>query len=159
MSEHAGVAKAIDGFVANSTTTQDIVSALTDGDGTIVERVRGMVAEAGMTSEDVKNLTVSAVLAKLATTASSPEAKAEVGSIQEIVNKLGIGELGEVGAHGGALDLPDRLRDGGTNVFGSAREAPGIDPRRAQEVLADRVVHRAVIRMARTREGELEPHS
>jgi uncharacterized membrane protein YqiK len=87
------VAKAIDGFVANSTTTQDVVGALTDGDGTVIDRVRRMVEDSGMSSEDVKNLTVSAVLAKLATSVKSADDKAEITSLQGLVKQLGIGEL------------------------------------------------------------------
>lgn len=81
------LAKAVDGFVE----TSDVGKSLISGEGNLLEQVKGLMAKEGLTTEDVKNMTVSAVLAKMALKGddSGKEAKA----LKDRIDKLGLDDL------------------------------------------------------------------
>lgn len=85
--------KAIDSFVNNSQTVQEIKHNLLDSEnGDAIEKVKAMVAKFGLTSEDIKNLSVSALLLKLSGYANE---QSEKGLLQELLaqaQKRGIAE-------------------------------------------------------------------
>jgi uncharacterized membrane protein YqiK len=87
--------KTIDGFVNHSQIAQDVTEALTYGedDGNLVDRVRSLIDRLGVTSEDVKNLSVAAALNKLADRATSAEDKKEVSVLRKAAEDLGITEM------------------------------------------------------------------
>lgn len=91
-----GRGKTVDKLIHNSDTLSDLKNGLLgDGlsseNGGLVSKIRGLIAQAGMTSEDVKNLTLAALLLKLRNRAGS-ENKSLVGELIDTVSQLGLGE-------------------------------------------------------------------
>ncbi len=82
------LAKSVDGFVENS----DVAQTLLDGEEGIAARIKDLIGEFGFKSDDIKNLTISALLAKMAMDAKG-DTKEKVSSLQEQVNKLGLQDL------------------------------------------------------------------
>jgi uncharacterized membrane protein YqiK len=83
------LAKSVDGFVEHS----DVVGQLADDDtrAALAKRLRTLVSEAGIGSEDIKNLTISALLAKLALKGGA--VGNEAASLQGTVKQLGMDDL------------------------------------------------------------------
>lgn len=82
------LAKSVDGFIENS----EVAQGLMDGESQVGEKLKGLVKEIGISSEDIKNLTVSALLAKMAIGAKG-ETKGKVNDLKDEVEKLGLQDL------------------------------------------------------------------
>jgi hypothetical protein len=83
------LAKSVDGFMDHS----DVAKKLTDPANRegIVSEIKGLVASSGLGAEDIKNLTVSALLAKLVL--KGGETGERAGALQAISSKLGLDDL------------------------------------------------------------------
>ena len=77
-------------------------------------------------------------------------------AVVKVIDQLCVIQLREVRPHGRALDLADCLRDGWPHVEGTPGEGLGIDTHAGEKVLANGVCNLSVIRVPRTRDGELQ---
>ena len=91
------VAKSVDGFVNHSTVAQGVGGMLTGGaeeGASLVDQIKGLVEKVGLSSGDVKNLTISALLSKIALTAGNDaEVTGQVNSLRTAVQKFGLSDL------------------------------------------------------------------
>lgn len=84
--------KSIDRLVDNSAHLTDIKAALMgDGEGQLLDRVRGLIQKVGLTTDDVRNLTVSALLLKLQNEVGDGD-KSLVNNLLSAAQALGLGE-------------------------------------------------------------------
>ncbi|MDP7251051.1 MAG: flotillin family protein [Planctomycetota bacterium] len=84
------LAKSVDGFVDKS----EVVQKLSNGDvNNLMEKIKDLVNREGLGSEDIKNLTVSALLARLALKGKDTSIKEEAAGLQGIVKSLGAEDL------------------------------------------------------------------
>jgi len=84
--------KSVDGMVAHSDVLTDVRGALLGPDAeTARSQIAKLVSQFGLTSADIKNLTVSALILKLLAKADT-EQKGVLNSILKTVKELGIGE-------------------------------------------------------------------
>lgn len=83
------LAKTVDGFVEHS----DVVGKLVDPETRekVIDQIKSLVGEAGLGTEDIKNLTVSALLAKLALKGGEVGTKAD--ALKGLASQLGIDDL------------------------------------------------------------------
>lgn len=59
-------AKSVDGLVNNSSVLSDVKDNLLDGEGgNVIEKIRGLIGQLGLSSDDVKNLSIAALLMKM----------------------------------------------------------------------------------------------
>ena len=87
-------AKSIDRLVAGSETLSDVKNTFFNGDPEhFKKQLKTFVSQFGMTSEDLKNLSVSALLAKLAKQAGDDKAKGVLGQIKDLAERFGLGHL------------------------------------------------------------------
>jgi uncharacterized membrane protein YqiK len=89
-------AKSMDAYVQGSEVLSEVKTALLgtgtlDG-GTIGERIKGFLGQFGMTSEDVKNLSIAALMGQLTAKASDGETKGLLGSLLKAAQSLGIAD-------------------------------------------------------------------
>ncbi len=83
--------KTIDGYVKGSTVLSDLKdNLLGDGSEPLAEKIAGFIKQFGLTTEDVKNLTVANLLIKLSDQADDKQ-KSMLGSLMETVKSAGIG--------------------------------------------------------------------
>ena len=83
--------KSIDRMIGNSENLQAIKGALLgSGDDNLIARVKSFVAHYGISSESIKNLTLSALLSKIYAKASGDDKDVVMGLI-ETVSRLGMG--------------------------------------------------------------------
>jgi hypothetical protein len=83
--------KTIDGYVKGSTVLSDLKdNLLGDGSQPLTEKIAGFIKQFGLTTEDVKNLTVANLLMKLSDQADDKQ-KSMLGSLMETVKSAGIG--------------------------------------------------------------------
>lgn len=85
------LAKSVDGFVNHS----QVVQSLSDGgDGKeLMAQLRGLLADSGLSAKDVKDLSVAAVLAKLATSKDG-DVRKRAGQLKKAVEEAGLDSLG-----------------------------------------------------------------
>ena len=85
------LAKAGDGFAEKS----KLLQAFGGGEGLqgIAKQIKGLISDEGINTEDIKNLTISALLGRLALQGSSPEVRNTATELQGTVNQLGMGDL------------------------------------------------------------------
>lgn len=84
--------KTVDRLMNNSSNLQELKSALLgDGSEPLMDRIKGFVDKAGMTSDDVRNLTMSNLLFQLSRNADN-EDKGVLSTIMSAVNTLGLGD-------------------------------------------------------------------
>lgn len=84
--------KSVDGMVSHSNVLTDVRGALLGSDAeTTRNQVRRFVSQFGLTSEDVKNLTISALIVKLLAKADAEE-KGVLNGILNTVKELGVAE-------------------------------------------------------------------
>lgn len=84
-----GMGKAVDGFVDNSNTVQELGNGWLNGEGTFAEDMKKVLSE--VDTEDIKNLTVSALLLKLIG-AGGPNAN-KLGSLLNTARSMGLDQL------------------------------------------------------------------
>src|SRR5690606_30795697 len=88
-------AKGFDHLINNSKHATDIKNSLIgeDGNGDLAEKIRGLADKYGISSNDIKNLTVTAVLIQLQQAAAAQGNEQDTGfinSLFSIANNLGI---------------------------------------------------------------------
>jgi flotillin len=84
--------KAVDRLITNSRVLTDVKETFFNGDGTFFrDQVRAWVDKFGVSSEDLKNLTISSLLAKLMVYADS-ETKSNMSGVLQAAKRLGIAE-------------------------------------------------------------------
>ncbi|MBT33832.1 MAG: flotillin [Thalassobius sp.] len=86
--------KSVDRFVESSSTVQEIKSNLLDSEnGNMIEKVRDMISRFGLTTEDIKNLSVSALLFKLSSYSNDSKEQSFISSLIDHARKSGIAEM------------------------------------------------------------------
>jgi uncharacterized membrane protein YqiK len=84
--------KTVDRLMDNSSNLQELKGALLgDGSEPLMERIQGFVEKSGMTSDDVRNLTMSNLLFQLSRNADN-EDKGVLSTIMSAVNSMGLGD-------------------------------------------------------------------
>jgi hypothetical protein len=85
-----GSGKAVDKFVNNSQTITDVKNALfTGGPGQLQKQLQQWVKDFGFTSEDLKNLTIAALITKMIASTDEPSVRALLQSARSIAKDLG----------------------------------------------------------------------
>ncbi len=87
--------KSVDRMMNNSEHLSDLKSALLNGNGAgggLLSNIRQMMTQAGVSTEDVKNLSLTALLLKLREKASGEGDRDLLSSMMKTVTDLGIGE-------------------------------------------------------------------
>ncbi len=89
-----GTGKSVDRMVQNSATLTDIKETFFNGDPEHFKtQLRQWVADFGIKTEDLKNLTLSALLAKLVASTDDAGVKATIKSALALVKEKGMGEV------------------------------------------------------------------
>lgn len=89
-----GTGKSVDRMVQNSATLTDIKETFFNGDPEHFKtQLRQWVADFGVKTEDLKNLTLSALLAKLVASTDDAGVKATIKSALALVKEKGLGEV------------------------------------------------------------------
>lgn len=83
--------KKVDRLVGSSEVLGQVREALMDGDGGLADRIQGFVQQFGINSQDVANLSVSALILKMMGEADG-ESKGGLKSLLKMVESLGLGE-------------------------------------------------------------------
>ena len=84
--------KQVDRLVGNSSVLQDVKDTFINGDpGYTKQQIRAFIDRFGVDSEDIKNLTISALLVKLIGQADAEE-KTTLQGILRAVKSLGLGD-------------------------------------------------------------------
>ena len=86
--------KAIDGMVRKNTTLLDIKDTFfnTNGGGTFKDNLKKFISQFGVSSEDMKNLTVSALIFKLMNQTDQPEVKGSLTKLMDIARSAGLAD-------------------------------------------------------------------
>ncbi len=85
------IGKSIDGTVDNSNTLQAVLKDHLSGDANLIDDLGKMVS--GLSSSDMRDLTLSAVLGKMLTNADGEEQKGKISALIDQARKLGIDKL------------------------------------------------------------------
>jgi uncharacterized membrane protein YqiK len=84
--------KALDSFMNSSALATDVANTLFSGDPeAFTQQLRTFAGRFGMTSEDLKNITVSALLTKMTASADDADTLATLGRLSEVSKQLGLG--------------------------------------------------------------------
>jgi len=84
--------KALDSFVSNSALATDVTNTLFTGDPeAFTNQLKTFAGRFGMSSEDLKNITVSGLLTRLTTQAEDDDTLATLGRLSEASKQLGLG--------------------------------------------------------------------
>jgi hypothetical protein len=98
-----GTGKSVDRMVQNSATLTDIKETFFNGDPEHFKgQVRQWVADFGIKSEDLKNLTLAALLGKLIASAEDASVKSTIQSALALVKEKGLGQVKAHSVVGGA---------------------------------------------------------
>jgi uncharacterized membrane protein YqiK len=85
--------KAVDRFVDNSHVLSDVTTTLFTGDPEVfTQHLKRFAGQFGMTSDDLKNLTVSAVLTKMTAQASDGDTLAVLARLSGAAKQMGVGD-------------------------------------------------------------------
>jgi hypothetical protein len=98
--------KSFDRLLANSTALTDIKETFFDGDADYFHsQVRNYIDRFGLTSEDVKNLSVAAALTQMSTLAEDSKTKGLIGNLLGHAKKLGLdgSPLSSLSRNGGSV--------------------------------------------------------
>ncbi len=87
-------ARAVDGFVDHSQTVQQLLSPYLgeDADANLVQDLKGLIGQSGLSAQDIQHLTVSAFLARLMRDTPSAQ-QPKIEQLQKVVQQLGLGDL------------------------------------------------------------------
>ncbi|MEM8524915.1 MAG: flotillin family protein [Bacteroidota bacterium] len=85
-----GQGKSIDRLIDNSSHLTDVKSALMNGNGDLIGKVKGYIEKLGLQSEDLRNISMSALLLKLYNQANDSDRRSIAG-LMDTVKALGIG--------------------------------------------------------------------
>lgn len=87
-------ARSVDRLVDGSNVLSDVKESFLNGDANgLAANLRSFISQFGLTSEDVKNLTISALLLKLVGLADDAETKSKLGDLLNGVENQGLGDL------------------------------------------------------------------
>lgn len=87
-----GMARSLDRALDNSPALQDVKDTFFNGDPDYFKaQVRSFVDQVGLSSADMKNLSLSALLAKLAKDAKDEPARQRIASLSGLAERLGLG--------------------------------------------------------------------
>jgi hypothetical protein len=78
---------------SNSVLSELKDALLQPGDENLVKKIRSLIDEVGISSETVKNLSISALLTTLNQSAEEPDVLDRINSLQSTVEKYGLGDL------------------------------------------------------------------
>ncbi|MEL7120927.1 MAG: flotillin family protein, partial [Bacteroidota bacterium] len=91
--------KTLDGMINNSTALTAAKNALLNGNGNgshdnggLLSRIRSMISQMGITSDDIKNLTISTLLLRMSERATNKEQTSIIENLKAMAQSLGIGE-------------------------------------------------------------------
>lgn len=86
--------RSIDRMVGGSKVLTDVKDTFFNGDPAhFKKQLKEFVSQFNMSSEDVKNLTVSALLAKMMKSTDDPKAQSVLGSVVSLAEKFGLGHV------------------------------------------------------------------
>ena len=89
-----GTGKAVDRLVSSSSTLSDVKQAFFNGDPEhFKEQLRQWVKDFGVSSEDLKNLTVAALLAKLLVSTKDASVQSLLRSAQDMARAIGVSDV------------------------------------------------------------------
>jgi hypothetical protein len=81
-------------FIESNKVLSEVKDAiLQPGDGNLVKRVKDLIAELGISSETVKNLSLSALIVTLTQSTENPTILERVKEVGDLVEKYGLGDL------------------------------------------------------------------
>jgi flotillin len=87
-------AKSIDGLVNNSQVLTDVKQNLLNGeDGNVIEKIKGLVKQFGLTSSDIQNLSVAAALAQMNAKATDAPTRDFIGRLLGAASNLGVADM------------------------------------------------------------------
>lgn len=72
--------------------SSDLQNNLLGSNGNLVEQLKALIKQFGIKSQDIKNLTIAALLAKIAGSAKKEEDKEKINHLLEVSKKSGLGE-------------------------------------------------------------------
>lgn len=85
--------KTIDGYMQGSETLSELkTNLLGNGSQPVTERIQSFIKQFGLKTEDVKNLSLSALLLKMGTMAKDDNTKGIISKLMETVKHAGIGD-------------------------------------------------------------------
>lgn len=119
-----GAAKSIDRLVETSVTLRDFKASFIGdaGEAGFQEKLREFVGRFGLKSEDVKNLSIAALLARLQTMADTPDARTGLQGMLALAERLGLADKKV-----GTLDVvaePRASESRATDARGESPKAP-----------------------------------
>ncbi|MFT4586167.1 MAG: flotillin [Candidatus Binatia bacterium] len=83
--------KQVDRLIGNSDTLRDVKDTFFNGDPDYFQdQLKGFIDKFGLSSEDLKNLTISAALGQLMTAAEDGASKGAIGRLMELAEKMGL---------------------------------------------------------------------
>lgn len=86
-------AKTIDGLVNKSNVLSDLKNNLLDGeDGNVIEKVKGLVQQIGLKSDDIKNLSIATLLLKMNDATEDNSVKGVIGRLMNAALQSGIAD-------------------------------------------------------------------
>ncbi|MEH0155221.1 flotillin family protein [Limibacter armeniacum] len=86
--------KSVDHFLNNSETLTEVKDNLLSGEnGNLIEKVKGFVQQFGLTTEDIKNLSIASLLHKLQGMAETAQQKQTLESAHEKAKAMGLSEM------------------------------------------------------------------
>jgi hypothetical protein len=86
-------AKAIDGFIRQSDTSQRLFQPYLEGEASLIEDIKQVLSNPALSSEDFKNMSLSAFLARLASSADTPERQSRLAHLLKWVEKAGLSDI------------------------------------------------------------------
>jgi uncharacterized membrane protein YqiK len=84
------VGQSIDGVVDHSDVLKKVLGDRLNGNGSLIQDIKDVVASAGISSETLKNLSVTAVLAKMVTDAGDDKTRSSLQVLLDSAKKLGL---------------------------------------------------------------------
>jgi uncharacterized membrane protein YqiK len=84
------VGQSIDGVVDNSDVLKKVLGDRLNGNGSLIQDLKDVVASSGVSSETLKNLGITAVLAKMVTDAGDDKTRASLQVLLDSAKKLGL---------------------------------------------------------------------
>lgn len=87
-------AKSIDGLVNNSQVLTDVKQNLLNGeDGNVIEKIKGLVKQFGLSTQDIQNLSVAAALAQMNAKATDAPTRDFIGRLLSAASNLGVADM------------------------------------------------------------------
>jgi uncharacterized membrane protein YqiK len=84
------VGQSIDGVIDNSDVLKKVLADRLNGNGSLIQDLKDVVASSGVSSETLKNLGITAVLAKMVTDAGDDKTRASLQVLLDSAKKLGL---------------------------------------------------------------------